>query len=34
VTGLSPGYEYGFVLQARNLVGFSAYSEPVLISAA
>lgn len=34
VTGLNPGYRYSFVVQARNLVGFSAYSIPLSITAA
>lgn len=34
VTDLTPGTTYSFVVQARNLVGYSEYSNPVSIKAA
>lgn len=34
VTGLSPGVEYDFVVEARNIIGHSVYSAPVTILAA
>jgi len=33
ITGLTPGTRYSIVLQSRNLVGLSAYSNPVSIIA-
>lgn len=34
VTGLTPGMTYSFMVKARNIIGYSAYSSSVLVKAA
>ena len=34
VTGATPGTTYSFMIQARNVIGYSGYSQPFTIQAA